>query len=348
MGESRSGLTKRPTINDIARAAGVSSAAVSYALNDSPGVGPELRKRIRGIADELGYRPSPLARRLKTGRSRSIGLLLADITNPFYTEMAGGAVEAASVEGYEVSISHLGGSSSRLVEAARGHVDRYESGLLLTSLMEGDGALLDELRAARVPVVQLYRRVVDQPLDWVGIDDRSAAEEIATVLLATGRRRIALLAGPPTSSASAARARGFRDGLRRAGLRAVNEPDVWGEITRRSGFDRATALFAAGTDIEAIICGNDVIALGVLDACRDTGRSVPDDLALTGFDGMEFASVGPLQLTTVVVPREEIGRRGVRLLLRRIAGEDHPPVDEMLPYELQVRTTTTGPATGTA
>ena len=335
-------------MNDVARVAGVSSASVSYALTGAPGVSDELRERIRAIANELGYRPSLVAQGLKTGRARSIGLLLADITNPFYTEIAAGAVDVAGDEGYEVLISHLGfgqdtdgdEADARLAMVARAHVDRYSSGLMLTSLVAGNGPLLDELRRAHVPVVQLYRRVPGEPSDWVGIDDHAAAEQVMNHLIATGRRHIAVLGGQRSSSASMARSAGFVDALHAAGLHPAN-PDrgLWGGMSRRSGYERARELFAGATPIDAVACGNDLIALGVLDACRDAGRAVPDDVAVTGIDDMSFASVGPLQLTTVSVPREQMGRRGVQLLLRRIEGDSGPPVEEVLPHRLRVRDT---------
>jgi LacI family transcriptional regulator len=148
-----------------------------------------------------------------------------------------------------------------------------------------------------------------------------------------------VLAGPPNSSASAARASGFQDALRDAGVTPVNSRHLTGEITRASGDARAAALLAEGHGIDAFICGNDVIALGALDACGRAGLRVPEDVALTGFDDMEFSSVGPVQLTTVFVPRERIGRRGVELVLRRVAGDDSPPVEETLPHQLRVRAT---------
>jgi LacI family transcriptional regulator len=293
-----------------------------------------------------------VAQGLKTGRVRSIGLLLADITNPFYTEIAAGAVSAAGDEGYEVLISHVGlgqdadgddadgAGAARLATVARAHIDRYSSGLLLTSLLARDRPLLAELRRTHVPAVQLYRRVPGEPSDWVGIDDHAAAGEIINHLLTTGRRHIAVLGGQRSSSASMARSAGFVDALHAAGLHPAN-PDrgLWGGMSRRSGYERARELFAGGTPIDAVACGNDLIALGVLDACRDAGRAVPDDVAVTGIDDMSFASVGPLQLTTVSVPREQMGRRGVQLLLRRIEGDSGPPVEEVLPHRLRVRDT---------
>ena len=325
---------------DVAREAGVSGAAVSYALRGVPGVSDEVRERILRVAEELGFRPSRLARELQAGTTKTIGLLLADIANPVYTEIAGGVVAAAAEEGYEVFVSHVGVDGSRQSEVALAQVDRKSSGLIFTSLTPDDKPLLAKLHSEKVPFVQLYRRVADDTSDWVGIDDYAGASEMASHVAATGRRKIAILGGPDSSSVSVNRVNGFRDALDKASLTAVNEPNVWGELTRASGALRARALFAEHPDADAVIGGNDLIAMGVMDVCREIGKRIPEDLALTGFDDMSFSSAGPLQLSTVTVPRDLMGRRAVRLLLRRIMGDESPPQVEQLPYTVEIRETT--------
>lgn len=327
-------------MSDVARRAGVSSATVSYALSGAPGVSEERRERILAIAAEMGFRPNRIARELRSGTTKAIGLLLADIANPFYTEVAGGVVAAAAEEGYEVFVSHVGVDGSRQSDVAFAQVDRSCSGLIFTSLVADDKPLLDKLRAENIPVVQLYRKIEGEPSDWVGIDDYSAAFEITSHVLATGRRNVAVLGGPDTSSVSVDRMAGYRDALAKAHVEALNEPELWGELTRASGALRARALFAAHPGTDAIICGNDLIALGVLDVCREIGKQVPEDVALTGFDDMSFSSAGPLQLSTVTVPRDLMGQRAARMLLQRIAGDESPPRNELLSYGLQIRDTT--------
>jgi LacI family transcriptional regulator len=327
-------------MSDVASQAGVSSASVSYALSGAPGVSEERRRHILAVAAEMGFRPSRTARDLRSGTTRTIGLLLADITNPFYAEVAGGVVAAAHDEGYEVSVAHVGVDGTRQAEAAYAQVDRNCSGLIFTGLVAADKPLLDTLRQENIPVVQVYRRVEGESSDWVGIDDYHAALEMGSHVVATGRRKVAILGGPEASSASTGRLRGYQDALRKAGLTAVNEPDVWGELSRASGALHARTLFAKYPDVDAVLCGNDVIALGVLDVCTEIGKRVPEDMALTGFDDMSFSSAGPLQLSTVTVPRDLMGRRAARRLLQRIAGDNSPPRNELLPYAIQVRSTT--------
>lgn len=331
--------SRRVTMSDIARKAGVSSATVSYALSGAAGVGEERRQRILAIAQEMGFRPNRMARELRSSTTKAIGLLLADIANPFYTELAGGVVAEAEEEGYEVFISHVGIDGSRQSDIAFSQIDRNCSGLIFTSLVPDDKPLLEKIGREGVPVVQLYRRVEGETSDWVGIDDYTASLEMASHVLATGRRKVAILGGPETSSVSAERMAGNRKALANAGVQALNDPDVWGDLTRESGGRRARELFAEHPEVEAIICGNDLIALGVYDVCREAGIRVPEDVALAGFDDMSFASAGPLQLSTVTVPRDSMGRRAARLLFQRIGGYQGEPREDLLPYHLQVRDT---------
>lgn len=327
------------TMSDVARRAGVSAASVSYALSGAPGVSEERREQILAIAEEMGFRPNRTARELRSSTTKAIGLLLADIANPFYTEVAGGVVAEAAEEGYEVFISHVGIGGDRQADIAFSQVDRNCSGLIFTSLVEADQPLLDKLRREGVPLIQLYRKVPGEASDWVGIDDLAASFDMASHIVATGRRNVAIFGGPETSSVSANRTIGYRKALDTAGVQAINEPDVWGELTRESGARRARALLAEHPATEAVLCSNDLIALGVLDVCREVGVRVPEDLAVTGYDDMSYSSAGPLQLSTVTVPRDLMGRRAARMLFQRIAGYDGPPRTELLPYSLQIRET---------
>jgi len=327
-------------MSDVARAAGVSGAAVSYALSGAPGVSDERRRHILEVAEEMGFRPSRTARDLRSGTTSSIGLLLADIANPFYTEVAAGVVAAAEDKGYEVSVAHVGVDGSRQADVAFAQVDRNCSGLIFTGLVAADKPLLNTLRQEGIPVVQVYRKVEGEQSDWVGIDDYRAGFEMASHVVATGRRRIALVGGPEASSASRGRMHGYQEALRKAGLAAVNESDVWGELSRASGAMRARTVLAEHPDTDAFVCGNDVIAIGVLDVCSEIGKRVPEDIAISGFDDMSFSSAGPLQLSTVTVPRDALGRLAVQRLLRRIEGDDSAPRDDLLPYTIQIRNTT--------
>ena len=333
------------TQKELAEYVGVSSAAVSYAFNGSPGVSDVIRARILAAAEELGYRPNRSAQGLRRGRMNMIGLLLADIANPFYPEVASGVVSAAERAGSQVFLAQAGLGGAMQAEAARSLVDRNCDGLVFTSIVSSDAALLNELRDQGVPFVYANRRIPEVAADWVGIDDRAASEEAATWLIRTGPRRIAIIGGPTESSVSHERTIGARAALAAAGLEPVAPELIAGELSRPSGAQRAAALFDSGIEVDGIVCGNDMIALGVMDVCHERGIRIPDDVALVGFDDMSFASAGPLQLTTVSSPRQEMGERAVQLLLDRIDGYDGPIREERLPYQLQIRATTGAPQT---
>lgn len=332
--------TSRVTIRDVAARVGVSTASVSYALTGSAEVGAELRERVLQAARELGYRPNKVAQQLRRGKTDAIGLLLADIANPFYADLASGVIAAASHEGFEVFVSHVGVDGERQADAASAQLDRNSAGLLFTSVAARDRELLQRLLSGGVPFVQLHRALEGVPADSVVVDNLGAARELGEHVSRSGGGRIAVLGGPEVSSVSRDRVTGFREGVASAGAQVVNTGAVWGALTRESGALRATQLFKAHPKVDSILCGNDLIALGVLDVCQKLGRRVPGDVAVAGFDDLSFSSAGLLQLTSVEVPRALMGRRGFELLHQRIGGWDVPPVQEVLPHLLKIRATT--------
>jgi LacI family transcriptional regulator len=331
---------RRTTLADIAARAGVSVASVSFALNGAPGVSNELRERIVGLADELGFRPNRAARDLQAGTSSTIGLVLVDLSNPFYPEIASGVIAAATARGHEVLISQVGTDERGHRDAVLAQLDRGSEGMLLTSITAGDAPLLKELQRRGHPFVQVYREIDDVQADFVGIDDFGAGTEMGTHVAACGYRRVAVLGGAEDSSASRRRALGFVAGLESGGATVINRDNLWGELTRASGAERSAAILDGHPDIEAFVCGNDVIAVGVYDTCRSSGLAVPGDVGLTGFDDMSLSSAGPFQLTTMTVPRDDMGRISTDLLLDRIAGDTSPPRRVVLAHSLQVRETT--------
>lgn len=332
---------KRPTLADVARTAGVSTAAVSYALNGRPGVSEESRRRVLQVAKQLGFRPNRLARALRHGQTKMLGLLLADIANPFYPEIASAIITEAAAKGYEVFLSHAGLHGQLQRDAVGALLDRQSDGLLFTSVVESDRELLTELLDARVPLVQVVRQVDDLPADFVGIDDRAAGVDIARHVLGAGRCRPVVLGGPPESSASRDRLHGYRDAFSEYGVEIVHPELVEGDLTRESGHARALELLAdsSGARPDVLVCGNDMIALGAIDALYEAGLRVPDDVAVVGYDDMSFASSRLIGLTSVEVPRAELGRVAVRVLLQRMERPTALPQKVVLPHRVVVRQT---------
>lgn len=336
--------TTRATLADVARRAGVSIATVSYVMNGREGVGAGTRAHVLRIAGEVGFRPNRLASGLRTGQSRVLGLVLADITNPFYPEIAGGVIAAAAEAGYEVFLSHSGVDGQVEGEEVRALCDHQCAALIFTSLMVTDGPLIADVVPAEVPVVQTVRRVPGLEADFVGIDDRGGAREAARHLVELGHRDVAMLIGPLGSSASSERAAGFREVLADGGLQPDPDRVVECHLTVDAGYGGAERLLAASSEPpRAVLCGNDLIALGAIDAFVDHGLAVPDDVSVVGYDDIWFSSSRLVQLTTVRQPRHAIGKAAVALALDRLAGGGIEPREVILPHEFVLRRTTAPP-----
>jgi len=321
----------------VASRAGVSRAAASYVINGKPGVGQATRERVLAAAEELEFRPNRLARGLRHGHSKAIGLLLANISNPFYPEIAAGVVETAKALDYKVFLSHTGDDSRQQASEVYALLDHRCDGLILTTLTNADRYLLEQLTRHGVPFVQLVRRVPGTMADFVGIDDESGGRVAGEHLLALGHRDIAVVAGPQRSSASRARAHGLCQTLASHGI--TLPPQRWAEsgLTREGGYQAARRLLTADRSPHAIACGNDMIALGVIDALMDAGLHVPKDVAVIGYDDMSFASSRLIGLTTVRQPRHEMGVEAARMLINRVQHPDSPPGERILPHGLVPR-----------
>lgn len=329
----------RVSAADVARAAGVSPATVSYVMNGRAGVSTEMRERILAIAEELGHTSSIRADELRSQRTRVIGLVLTDIGNPFYTEVAAGTIDAARAQGYEVFLAHTQEQPEILAGVVRAMVARQVDGVVLTVLHPDDGDVVRALRGAHIPFVQLSRRIPKLEADFVGIDDTAAAAEVMTHVLDHGYRDITMIAGPRNSSASAARAEGFIRTAEQRGVRLTGSRRISTYLTEDGGHRAVTRILADGAPPRALVCGSDAIAAGAIGALRTHGLRVPDDVAVTGFDGL-FPGTSPLaELTTVSQPRREMAELALEMLVRRIDGSGRAPQTNIQPHELRIGTT---------
>lgn len=328
---------RRPTIADVAKKASVSVATVSNVLNDRGRVSEESRGRVLRAAESISFRPDRLARGLRAGRTSVLGLLLGNIANPFYTEVAAGVVDGAARLGYHVFVSHTASDPEIQRREAEALRDHRCDGLIFTAVTEDDRVLLDELIRYRMPIVQVERWVPGLRADHVGIDNRTAGREVTAHLAAVGHTEIAIIAGPETSAASRERYHGFQEGIRDAGLSLRPTHVYMSELTREGGHRAAETLLAVRPRPTAIACGNDMIALGVMDAIIDHGLRIPADVGVAGFDDMPFASSRLIDLTTVRQPLQRLGSTAVEMLLARLERPTRAPARIILPHELIVR-----------
>lgn len=312
-------MSERITIADVAREAGVSAQTVSRALNNKGEIGPETRRRVLETVERLGYRPNTLARGLVTRKTSTIGLVVPDIANPFFSEVARGAEDVAHQEGYSLLLCNTMEKPAREMEALRTLEAQRVDGIILCSSRLPDEAL--KAAMARLPAVIFVNR--ESPAGDAGsacIDDEAGAYRGMQHLLRTGRRSIAFVAGPPTSDSGRRRALGYRRALAEAGaavqpgLSRACSPDLDG------GHSAVLELLAAGFEVDALLCYNDLVAVGALRACAATGLRVPEDVAVVGFDDIMLAGLVTPSLTTLRSNRQELGAESVRLLLHALAG----------------------------
>jgi LacI family transcriptional regulator, galactose operon repressor len=327
-------------LKDVARLAGVHPATASRALSERTAgmVSPETVERVRQAADTLGYRVNHVARSLKTRRSRTIGMLVPDITNPFFPGMVRGAEDALHAAGYTLVLADTDNDP----EEERRHrdvmLDRQVDGLLLATARRRDAAI-DELIGADVAFV-LVNRTVDRGRIAAVIPDDHAGMMLAVEHLSElGHRVIAHLAGPSSTSSGARRAAGFSAAMGALDLRP-------GPIVEASGFTieagRAVAaeLFSAEERPTAVVAANDLIAIGVLDATTSLDLSCPDDLSIVGFNDMAFMDRLQPPLTTLRIDQYTQGLRAGQMLLALIDDPGAPRETVMIAPELVVRGST--------
>ena len=313
------------SIRDVALRAEVSVGTVSNVLNRPDVVAAATRERVLAAIDHLGYVRNEPARQLRSGTARTIGLVVPDVGNPFFTDVARGAEEAASEAGHAVILCNSGES----LEKERGHVGLLAAqrvhGVLITPV-QADPVAPRWLRERGISVVLLDQPTVADDLCSVAVDDRHGGELAVTHLLAEGCERIVMVNGPAGIHQAAERHRGARDAVRRAG----RAPDVLEEVTVPAlnvacGQRAGEQLLARAVLPDAVFCANDLLALGLLQVAVRGGVRVPEDLAIVGYDDIDFAAAAAVPLTSVRQPRHEIGRTAAALLI----AESRSPADHV-------------------
>lgn len=307
------------TMTDVARLARTSVATVSAIVNGSARVSPALAARVREAIAEVGYRPDGIARSLKKGSTQTIGLLVTDITNPFFTAVVHSVEDAAQARGYSVFLCN----SDEDVAEERTYLD-----LLLTRRVDGlilvpTGKAADYAGFAgslRAPVVFIDRAIPGVAVDTVTVDNLRASQAAIEYLLRLGHRRIGIVTGLPHLSTSAERLKGYRRALRKAGIALDPELVRQGDFRQEGAFQAAQSLLALRSRPTAIFASNNLMAIGTMLAVRAAGLSCPEDVSLACFDDFEWAGVFHPRLTVLRQPTAEIGQRAMELLLDRLAG----------------------------
>jgi LacI family transcriptional regulator len=336
------------TLRDVARAAQVHPGTVSRALNvETRGlVNEETAERVIRAAEELGYRPNPIARGLKTNRSFTVGVLIPDLTNPLFPPIVRGIEDRLGAAGYTSLIANTDNDPDRERQDFEAMRARQVDGFI-TATARLDEDFVIETESVAQPIVLVNRRLEDESLPAVTADDFAGARLAVEHVAGLGHRRIAHLGGPQAVSTGRRRRRGFLEAMAGAGLE-VDERTVRfaSAFTEAEGARVCRDLLDAAPGITAIVAGNDLLALGCFDVLSERGLRCPDDVSVVGFNDMPFADRFDPPLTTVRIPHREIGAAAADLLLERLSDGDSAPRQLMLAPSFTVRRSTAPPAAG--
>ena len=321
------------TIYDVSKEAGVSIATVSRVLNNHPKVDPLLRQRVVSAVQALQYVPSGAARSLATGRTRRVALIIPDITNPFFPELAKGAQDTLDIHGYHLILSNTDDQQDRELRYLQMLSETGIDGLILSPATvlplkttsrardkNASSALMQALQKLNVPVVGVSPEPLSEWADQVTVDEVEAARSAVLHLLNLGHRRIALIGGPEHITVTRDRQQGYRQAL--AEEQVALDPTLirYANFRREGGREAMESLLTQGSPPTAVLALNDMMALGALAAIHAANLAVPEDIAVAGIDNIAEAADANPPLTSVSVPRKyEYGRIAAQLLLDRFA-----------------------------
>jgi LacI family transcriptional regulator len=308
-----------PTMLDVARAAEVSVATVSAVVNGTGVVSPRLTARIEETIRAIGYKRNAIARSLKMGTTRTIGLMVADITNPFFTDVVAVIQVVLLRAGYAVMLCCNNEDPEMQNDQVRLLLDRMVDGLIVSPA--GNGAALKQILVeANVPVVLIDRTCDGFETDAVVLDNRQAAFEATTYLIRLGHRRIGYVSGSLDTSTGRERLDGYRHALEAADIPVLNDLMRLGHYREAEAHHAATQLLSLPEQPTAIFAANNLMVIGVMKAIRDLGLSCPEDVSVACFDDFPWSGVFKPQLTTLTQPVQDIGEQAANLLLDRLAG----------------------------
>jgi LacI family transcriptional regulator len=326
---------KAASIYDVARESKVSVFTVSAVINNKSHVGKKLRERVEEAIRQLNYRPNLIARSLAKQRTHTIGMIVPDIANPFFPMVVRGAEDAAQKHGYNLLLCNSDDTIDKEENAIELLLSKRVDGILLTKAA-GDlsPALRQMIKEVNIPFVLVMRTYPKLTKDAILSDDYQGAYDAVCHLGRVGRRRIALISGPLKVSNAIARSEGFHDALN-LGLPFDERLVIEGDYRIESGFRAGHALFSHQPD--GIYVANHLMTVGLLKAAEEMGLSCPEDFGLVSFDDYPWLGVFHPKLTTVELPKHQLGSEAAELLIERIGGNKKKPVVRKLQPELRIR-----------
>lgn len=334
--EPRRKSAKAASIYDVARESGVSVFTVSAVINNKSHVGKGLRERVESAIHKLNYRPNLVARSLAKQRTHTIGMIVPDIANPFFPMVVRGAEDAAQKHGYNLLLCNSDDSLDKEERAVELLLSKRVDGILLTKAAEDfRPAVRQMIDDVNIPFVLLMRTYPKLTRDAVISDDYQGAYDAVCHLAQAGRNRIGLICGPLKISNAKARWEGFRDALKSKGLEYNSDLVIEGDYRIESGFRAGHTLLSRRPD--GIYVANHLMTIGLLKAAEEIGMKCPEDFGLVSFDDYPWLGIFRPRLTTVELPKHQLGSEAAELLIERISGSTARPVLRKLLPELRIR-----------
>ncbi len=306
------------TINDVAKKAQVSISTVSRVLNGTAFVNGEVKKRVEEAIQELAYQPSPAARSLRVNRSRIIGLLISDIQNPFFMSLIQGVEDEAHRNGYSLLLCNSNEDSNKEQQYLEVLCAERVAGAIIVPTRERLEAGIDNFHKRNIPLVAVDRRIKDNSVDAVLVDNILGAREAVAHLINNGYRRIGVIVGPKTITTGRERLEGYRQALQEAGIPYDPLLTRSGTFRKESGQQLAQELLAITPAIDALFVGNNLMAMGALDAIHVRNLRVPENIAFVGYDELPWVAPGFVSLTTIAQPVYELGSTAALRLFQRL------------------------------
>lgn len=331
--------SKRPavaTVKEVAAKAGVSTATVSRVLSGMGGVAEALEREVREAATSLNYWPNRAARSLRAGSSRTVGVLIPDIENPFFTSVVRGIEEVLQTAGYSLLLANFNESPER-EQVHLGTLRAEGIAGLIFAASRTPTKEYQRLLQAGMPIVAVSRVPDDLNVDTVSVDNAQGARIAVAHLISLGHRRIALINGPLSLSTARERQEGCRMAFRDAGLPVPDDLIRYGDFRQAGGYHAMQALLAEAPPPTAVFVASNLMTIGALQAIHERGLEIPSEVAVVGFDDMAWAASLRPPLTTVAQPATEVGRTAARLLLERVQNRRLPVRRVVLETRLIVR-----------
>jgi DNA-binding LacI/PurR family transcriptional regulator len=352
----QSGTSRRaglPTIKDVASRAGVSWRTVSNVIHGHKYLRAETRAKVEAAISELGYRPQLAARQLRKGRSQLLTLAVPYIAHPYFARLAHAVAQEAELHEYDVLIDETRGIPDRELHVAAGYRKILTDGIIFSPTVIDRHQM--EAASNGTPIVLLGEQIRTRRIDGIMVDNVASVRELVNHLVGLGRRRIAFLGYVAAGElgSSDLRVKGYREGLRAAGVdpdpawvipvsHGVGGSTTYGDYSREEGYERTRQFLPRIGEIDALVCANDLLAIGALRALREARVRVPADVAVTGWDDIPDSAYAVPALTTVAPDLEGIARLALRAVLRRLDNPDAPPRAATAKHRLVLRESTLG------